>query len=75
MPQILVSFSRLLTSELNDCWNSIISESKSMVLFKDHDKVSWKLEEKKGKCIVKSTYNALITINDSGPYFKKIWKG
>jgi hypothetical protein len=71
--EIATSFNRHLTPDLKRDWEKILTDIFALNYNHNQDCVSWKLE-KKGIFTVKSTYNAL-TQSETGPSFKKIWKG
>lgn len=71
--RVLLSFIRWLTSELQTCWDMILSNVHNVELSESNDIISWKLG-KNCKFSVKSLYNAL-TSSDAGPSHKVIWKG
>jgi hypothetical protein len=71
--RVLLSFRRWLTSELQTCWDMILSNVHNVELSESNDIISWKLG-KNCKFSVKSLYHAL-TSSDAGPSHKVIWKG
>lgn len=73
MKQNSVSFTRWLVDDLKIGCDKIKSNVEEVILTPGEDVVFWKFG-KNGCFSVKSVYKAL-TMNDAGPYFKKIWKG
>lgn len=68
-----VTFSRWLVDMWKENWDQIVHDIANVHLSDGVDVVKWKFGSK-GHFSVKSVYNAL-TVNDSGPYHAKIWKG
>jgi hypothetical protein len=54
-------------------WNKILTDMNEYNFVNGDDNILWKFGLS-GRFSVKSVYNAM-TRNDSGPYYKNIWKG
>jgi hypothetical protein len=67
------NFSRWLVDGLRNDWEQIMCRVNEISVTNDEDRVIWNFG-KKARFSVRSMYKAL-TVDDSGPYFKKIWKG
>lgn len=68
--KVQISFSRWLTSELQTCWNHIVSDAIDFHLQEPEDEILWKFGKNK-HFSVKSMYNAM-TKDDVGPDHKHI---
>jgi len=69
----VVTFNRWLVDKWRIDWSKILHDVSMFCFSMRDDKVSWKFG-KKGVFSVKSLYNAL-TLNESGRYYKQVWKG
>jgi hypothetical protein len=67
-----ITFSRWLVDQWQKQWEHITSELSKISLNDSDDIVLWRFG-KKCHFSVKSMYD-MLTVNDSGSYFKKIWK-
>jgi hypothetical protein len=68
-----ISFTRWLEDDMLEAWLTILNDMRQVQFTSANDDVRWKLGSG-DSFSVKSVYNAL-TVNDSGPYHKRIWKG
>lgn len=67
-----MSFSRHLVDRWRLDWGKITEDASNLTVKPGENMVCWKFGCN-GRFTIKSVYNAL-TVNDSGPYHKKIWK-
>jgi hypothetical protein len=70
---MMVSFNRWLVDDMLIIWQKILEDMNKFQFSNEIVTVSW-IFGQMGRFTVKSVYNAL-TINDAGPYYKKVWKG
>lgn len=68
-----ISFTRWLMDDMLVTRQRILDDMYKIEFTSENDSVSWKFGPM-GRFSVKSVYNAL-TVNDSGPHHRKIWKG